>query len=195
MRLLQFDPGSRNFAYSVMDIQGDKFHYLEIGQFINTIVNLTPYPAYKKPKTKKKIPKSEWPFDPPIQDATPIFVSSMNRLLDEYKPHEIVIERFQARGLKGSTIEAVSIMIGMIYILAKNKNIKVRLITAAQWKNRVNTIVNLDTLYGQTKKLGFSPHETDASCMGIYHYFSNYNGDMSLCNQILKNMERWTKHS
>lgn len=194
MRILCLDPGSRNFGYCVIEIDENGFQYLEIGQILKTIVNLTALPAYRKgPKRKKKIAKEDRPFDPPVQDMLPQFRKVLMAILKDWNPDEIVVERFQARGLKGSTIEAVSIMIGIILLQGYLRKIKVRLITAAQWKNVVNKHVILDTLYSHTQLDGFTPHETDASCMGLYHFANNNKEILSWVNQVVSKMKKYSQ--
>ena len=180
MFVLSLDPGSRNFAYCVTSIDENKFRFLEIGQISNTIVNLTALTR----KSKKIVDES-------VDVMTPKYIKSMSGLLTEYAIQEIVIERFQARGLKGSTIEAVSIMVGILMCIAHNRGLKIRLITAAQWKNQVNRIVTLNNSYGESHKLGFTPHETDASYMGIYHYHAQHGGDLEWVNRVIQEMERY----
>ena len=202
MRVLMLDPGSRNFGYSVLEIDGKGFRYLEIGQIEKTIVNLTANPHVRKPKRRKKagqapqkIPKDGWPVDHPLHVMLPRYYKTMSRLIKDYGIDEVVMERFQSRGLKGSTIEAVSIMVGILLGMLHRMKIKSRLVTAGQWKNQINRHINLDNTYKITAKFGYTPHETDACFMGIYHYHSHYNGELEWATQVPEKMENYSNES
>lgn len=119
-------------------------------------------------KRKERIKKTDMPFEPPLQEGFERFHKVIVDLLEQYRPSVIIMERFQSRGLKGAVIECISIMIGIVMTLAKARGIRVRLVTAAQWKNEINKVENLEGLYSETATLGFTPHETDTLGMSVY---------------------------
>jgi Holliday junction resolvasome RuvABC endonuclease subunit len=180
MVVLGIDPGTQNMGYSVFEVRETSLYFFEIGQITSTITNLTPNKQFKKitkaerlkaSKKKVKLLKKDRPFQPPLDIGAKRFIKVSSSILKEYKPDCAVIERFQSRGLKGSTIECVSIMIGIMIRECFYRKISLRLLIASQWKNRVNQFLNLDSFYLETAKLGFTPHETDSMCMPLYHLF------------------------
>lgn len=59
-----------------------------------------------------------------------------HRMLVDFQPDLVVIERFQVRGMMtGASAEKIGIMIGIMLTTAYDLRIPVRLITAAAWKN------------------------------------------------------------
>ena len=92
-------------------------------------------------------------------------------------PDALFMERFQARGLGGTTIECINFMLGaMIYKYHETTDI--RLPTAATWKNRINKHVDLKNAYKKynlhrviTNK---TPHELDAVLIGMYACYQHF---------------------
>lgn len=164
IRILGCDPGSKNYGYTCLDARvkegklKTKVH--EIGMFQRCINNLTSKPQ-KPPKSRRK-KEGMWA---PLQEQLPIFEHFWSGVLDEFKPDMFMVERYQARGGKGTTIECVSIMNGVIASLCLDRGIDFQMITAATWKNRVNAHISLEDSY---KEVEFPDHMVDSSFIGMY---------------------------
>ena len=106
LRLLSFDPGSRNMGVSLV--------------------------CYNK-KSKKIQVLANATLEFPIHDIKQIasqkenFLNEVNKWITIFKPHGIIAERFQSRGLKGNTVECVNIMLGLLLSL----NLPTTFITAS----------------------------------------------------------------
>lgn len=153
MRVLSFDPGTANFAFSVQDYsyKNGKLsaEVVGTGMFTRCITQL--HGKHMHHQIRR-------------------FKSAMIKLRDTYKPDMVSIERFQSRGLKGTTIECICIMIGLMLHIFKKQEPKIFL--ASTWKNRINRLVDLKatyTQYGmQLKASTKTPHELDATLIGFY---------------------------
>lgn len=80
----------------------------------------------------------------------------------------IAAERFMARGLRGKTIECVSVMIGVIATKGRTLGAKTTLLSAATWKNHVHRRFGkglLETLYKTNRK---QAHMLDAFFIALY---------------------------
>lgn len=140
--VLAFDPGTANMGVAVVKTNGKKFVVCEHTKIAHTIKDLK---------------------GPQVMENIAAFKREVRRFIRKYKPTHIVAERFQSRGLKGVTIEAVSMMLGVLTQLGiKN----VQFITAAQWKNQWNKIYSLDNFYVQCRPI--EPHQVDAVNIGLY---------------------------
>jgi hypothetical protein len=95
----------------------------------------------------------------------------IRQFLLKYKPAVVVIERFQSRGLRGTTVELVNVMIGIlseiIYNLS-NEGLEIELKTpiASQWKNALNKHFSLEDLYQYLP--GSQLHRLDACLMSLF---------------------------
>lgn len=166
LRILSFDPGTSNFAFSVQEHSYDgnklKSNVEGTGMFTKVITQLTG--NHMNVQVNK-------------------FRRSMERMRDLYKPDVVYIERFQSRGLTGTTIECINIMIGIMLVVfhAQNPNIYL----ASTWKNRINKVLldhyentgtkkasQLDLTYKQYEMSRVAsvktPHELDATLIGFY---------------------------
>lgn len=107
------------------------------------------------------------------------FISDFDKILDNegIVPDALYMERFQSRGLGGTTIECVNFMLGnMVYHY--HEDTEVRLLTAATWKNRANKMFDLKSAYKEhnlhrviTCK---TEHELDAVLIGIYACYQHF---------------------
>ena len=158
------DPGDSNYGYSVItyNTKTMKFNILELGMFTCQINNLTDK-SVKPPKSKRR-KRIVVPNYPPFIHQLELFSKEWIDLIVKYKANAITSERFQARGLRGKSIELVSIMNGTIAYEAHKHNIPVQLITAATWKNQVNKLFDLKMLY---TKLRLTPHTIDSVFIAI----------------------------
>ena len=158
IKVFSCDPGTKNFAMSVIEgtvtESGLKIKIIGTCMLNETLQDLTKNVA------------------PVLRD----FNKRMRFIKKEHKPKLACFERFQSRGLKGKTIEAIGYMLGVIGITFRRAN--PRFILASTWKNRINKIdgVVLNDIYkgwGLTSKAksytGKRDHELDAVLIGIYH--------------------------
>lgn len=175
IRVLAIDPGTTNCAWAVIEVNKTTIKILASGQIIDTI---------------KKIHENVF-----INKEVDNFYTEVFSIMEEYLVDTIIFERFMARGLKGTTIELVNIMLGIISGIIISRNIhwkhRLRAITPAEWKNSWNKSGNLLHFY---KKVECSPHQVDAIGIGIYGAqtllgikpFENFN-ESELVKQINSN--------
>jgi hypothetical protein len=156
LKVLSFDPGSSNFGVfagvlgGVTKIEKIKIRYS--GMLKNPLVSI----------------------DKGLELQAQTFIEEISNLIDKYEPDIIIAERFQARGLKGKTVELVNMMLGMIAGLTLEKqeelgkSICLKFITAATWKNALNRETSLDEIYSLVKSK--EKHKIDAALIGIYSF-------------------------
>ena len=169
LRVLGFDPGTSNFGCFAGLITGTDdiqyFESLESAMLVNPLCDM--------PTAVKDVPR---------------FLGEIRSYIDTYRPHAIVIERFMTRGIKGPTIELVNMMIGALVTLVdtyreEGKHIYIKIVTAASWKNQVNRIFPLESIYKACKKRGLADHQVDAALMSMYAYPSKGNPYAFLSNR------------
>lgn len=165
------DPGNKNFAYAILRITwkvtGDKVKLLRIdtlaiGKLKNPLNNLTDSVNHE------------------------VFLQELEGLISEYKPDELVIERFQTRGaaasFMGAIIETVNVQIGTIITLCYKKNIAYRMIIAVTWKSAIKRAgLRIEDLYKVNKK---NHHVIDAFLMALFQ---------TDCLDYLKTPKRYQK--
>lgn len=143
-RVLAMDPGSSNMGISLVAV--NKKGQLKV--MANSIVT------------------------EPVNDLTVVgwerdkFLAEIDRWVSLYKPNGFILERFQTRGLLGKTIEAVSIMIGLI--AGRYPEIPITIITAATWKNEFHRRFEHCVLEDLYKESRTTPHQLDACFLGVY---------------------------
>ncbi len=177
MRILSGDPGKVNFALAVIDVK-KKVQVVGTRMCANPVQHLH--------------------LD--VVSEARAFMAELEYLNDNYGPFDgMCFERFQSRGLKGNTVEAISLMLGLLVIFAEKHNIPIMLITASQWKNAFNKTMDLKGLYADykltSKKSPKAIHEFDASLQGLYFFFQQ-NDIVPFCNmdkKILKYMDHFLK--
>lgn len=152
MIIISADPGTKNFAIAITKhslVEGKlKSSVIATGMIDTTITNL----------------------NHSVVGDVMRFERAMVKLRNKYKPDLVYFERFQSRGLKGTVIECINIMLGiMIRVFSKQDP---KLLMAATWKNRIGKRVDLKSSY---KDFGLSrkhspktPHELDATLIGFY---------------------------
>jgi hypothetical protein len=90
--------------------------------------------------------------------------------VDKYgRPDLYAAERFMTRGIKGATIEMVSMMLA---IDANCLRVETRLWPAVSWKSQVKRYYDLDGLYFILKQYKVPPHILDSALIGVYTAFS-----------------------
>jgi hypothetical protein len=144
--VLAMDPGVNSFGWSALRVQAPgKIEVLGTGMLRNTIRDLT--------------------LD--VLSQTQLMVDEVKALVESYHVRAFALERFQSRGLGGTTIERVNIMVGILFSLALNTSqLKTLLIPASQWKNEFNRHNDLEALYSDAPSC--TPHQLDATGIGIY---------------------------
>lgn len=65
--------------------------------------------------------------------------------LDKWNPRRVLAERFMPRGIRGTLIEVVNIMIGIMAAICVRRKINFRVLTASTWKNRVSARFKKET--------------------------------------------------
>lgn len=144
--VISLDPGSRNMgiAATQIDLRTGRAAVLANAVMTNPIHGLT-----------REVLE-------PQRDA---FVAELGQWVSLFEPNAIVAERFQSRGLKGSLVESVNLMLGII--LGHYSDRSIRLITAATWKNRFQKAHSVDLKY-LYKVCGAQPHQLDATLIGLW---------------------------
>lgn len=146
LTVLGMDPGTNNFAVSAVSVglRKGEFDILTHHMVGSAIKDL------KEEDTGERIKR---------------FTNEIKRLKRTHKATFSTAERFMTRGHGGTTIEAISVMLGVV---ATVFGTEVRFITAANWKNAFNRWYNLDKMYGEMKPYGIPTHQVDAVCIGLY---------------------------
>jgi len=145
--ILSLDPGKSNCGIAVSEFSKGKIYHLANSVMVNPINSL----------------KGD------IQSARQLFMDEIDLWIKEFDCKAIIAERFQSRGLKGSTVEAVSLMLGCL--LQGYPTLKQKLIPASQWKNDFSRNVGLgdkELLKQLYKIVGTEPHQLDATLIGFY---------------------------
>ena len=153
IRVLGFDPGKVNFAWSVTD------HIISNTNMVSCVVYSGLVP------------------DMPISLKDELlagFVKPSNFLytkIGDYQPDSIIVERFMAQGLRvGTTIEISNIIAGIL--LSESMSLDIddfHMVTAVTWKNAFNRMLgHKDALKETYKVCAATPHQVDASLMGCW---------------------------
>lgn len=143
--VLGLDPGSTSMGISAVDYVYGRPVLIANAVMVNPIKGLT------KDLINKKY----------------LFMQEIAYWVETYNIKSIAIERFQSRGLKGTLIEEISMMIG--FIIERYSELDLRLYTAATWKNqwhRQFSGYNLKDLY---KVCRAQPHQLDATLIALHH--------------------------
>lgn len=166
------DPGNNNFAvtYFYVNKEGNvsiKKSYLLPKEDI--ISNLT-FEAKKGKKRGKRVIKYIG-----AKASYKELVERYSNQMDSLLTNEIDlvgIERWMVRGrFGGAQSETVSIMIGILTEKCRKKNITIKLLNAAVWKNAINKTNKefLKTIYKWCdKKYKLPPHYVDSFFQGCY---------------------------
>lgn len=145
---LALDPGTVNFGLAV--VTGDyrkKKESFTYSLLASSMVEHTLYEIKDSPKQQINL-----------------FLKQIRKACRDYHVDAIIAERYQNRGIRGKTIEAVNMMLGSLLICNK---LPVTLVTAAVWKNAANRQFSLNTWYAEVTK-PLTPHRLDAALIGLY---------------------------
>jgi len=159
IKTLSFDPGEKNFAYSILEHKYSKNRMLsrsvKNGLFESPIKHLNDKEKFKAESIK--------------------FHNELGSLLSN-SIDIVTVERFMGRGIKiGNLTESANIMIGVVVVKSKKiTNTFPQLIPPMTWKNAYNRIV-IDDLDACYKICRTSNHQLDASLLGIYSASLFYN--------------------
>lgn len=166
--VLSLDPGSRNMgiAATQIDLQTGRAAIIANAVMTNPIHDLT---------------------QDKLEHQRDAFVWELNQWVTLFDPNAIVAERFQSRGLKGSLVECVNLMLGTIMGHYADRSVK--LLTAATWKNKFQRAhaVDLKELY---KICGAQPHQLDATLIGLWALEKGLSPFPHSVNSVLASVER-----
>lgn len=145
-RILSLDPGSKNMGIACLGTKNGRVDVIANSIMMHPITSMTnDHMALRK-----------------------AFVAELRMWIKLYKPHAIVMERFQARGGKGPLIELVTTMNTLISVLATLGGMPFKFLMPATWKNSFHRRfvgVALNDLY---KDCRTTPHQFDAVLIGCY---------------------------
>lgn len=146
LTVMGLDPGTENCAFSISNIEIEPFRYKIVthGMIKNPIKDLNGLH---------------------LGDYTIPFKREIRGLKEKYGVGHVTAERYMTRGHGGTTIEAVSLQLG---IVASLFGPDVCLIPAAVWKNAFNMVADLKELYADLAQYGIPTHRIDAVCIGLY---------------------------
>lgn len=155
LRVLAMDPGTASFAVSVVTIE------------------LEPKLRFKVEGSSMLDPQRLVSDMKDLRNQLQTFVEYLTPLLSEHFDI-FIIERFQARGNKGPTIECVSSMLSALCLTFPHIPI-VNCVTAGVWKNAYNLFGDLKETYEDHKQHSkdksmphIKIHQLDACLMAFY---------------------------
>lgn len=151
LRVLGIDPGTTNFAYTAVDIRGTQrikgVKIIKRGVISGTVKLLTGN----------------------LHEDSGKFIEELRSLISEIKPDVVVYERYQSRGMKGTTIELVNMMIGMLMVMSWDTKFPIQGIMPSTWKNAVNRKFDLkEDVYAHMPKS--KQHNLDAFLIACYAF-------------------------
>jgi hypothetical protein len=146
LRIFAHDPGSKNYGFSIVEgrLIDDRVKF-------DVLINgLCPCPINNLKDHRER------------QEQSRAFLEWATEMVDRWKPRGIYGERYMTRGIKGPTVEAVNMMLGLLQSLG----LPDAYIPAAVWKNAVARHgIELKDEYRLCKT---APHQLDASLIGVY---------------------------
>lgn len=144
LTFLGLDPGTNNFAYGVVQVKGDKYRILEHGMILHPLKELTGLDVGARSSK---------------------FRNEIQRIRRRHNAEFVTAERYMTRGHGGTTIEAISLMLGLVATVFKNNTC---FVTAASWKNSWNKHYDLKEFYEELKPYGIPTHRIDAVNIALY---------------------------
>ena len=158
MIILGADPGSKNFAVSIIELSNKKLSVLGTKMLEHTLHK----------------------YDDSMPDQFSAFIREVADIRNEFKPDYAIMERYQTRGNGGNTIEFVSMMNALLFRTIRNSNPV--LVTASTWKNACTRAgIDLKGLYSEYKMTSVhypkAIHEFDASMMAVFRMYKVLNAN------------------
>jgi Holliday junction resolvasome RuvABC endonuclease subunit len=152
MIILGGDPGSKNFAVSIVEFHNRKLTCLGSKMLVNTLHK----------------------YDDTMPDQFSAFIREIADIRDTFKPDAAIMERYQTRGNGGNTIEFVSMMNALMFRTIRRSSPV--LVTASTWKNAATRAgIDLKALYLEYKMTSvYCPktiHEFDATMMAVFRLY------------------------
>lgn len=151
IRLLGLDPGSDNYGYCVLRVKNVAKGVLtclpvQHGRLLSTIRTLTSASVIDSQQSQ--------------------YEGELRGLIEKYEITHVIAERYMLRrGTRGTTIETVNIMLGILL----GMGLPVKLIPASQWKNAATAAgIELEQVYAELKPIGITPHQIDACHIAAY---------------------------
>lgn len=181
--VLGLDMGTSNFGWCVIRVRlmtdgRYRFRVLGGGLMAMPLSNLTHQAKVEKVTVSRKTGKAKktnaGKSEPPLDVGVHLFLDEVSYIFSTYYITRVVAERFMSRGRGGdSTIEAISLMIGLILAECKKLSLHYTVLAAATWKLTCARAANdkeiLPKLYAYAKRqYGKEPHAFDAALMALY---------------------------
>jgi len=149
--ILACDPGSKDYGIALLSADKDsgKIEPIKVGKL----------PQKHTVTTLEELKEQ---FDS--------YRKGLDKFCGKHKPDLVIIERFIARGIKGSLGERISYMLALTIDKYEDAGIPVMAVLASSWKNSANTRLSmpLKDLYKRVSHDGVESHELDAVLMGHY---------------------------
>lgn len=143
MIIFSNDPGSKNYGFSLLKLNGIKVSIIKNGLLNNPLSDLIS----------------------DVQGDYSAYLKEIKRLISGHQIEALCCERYVTR-IRGKTIECVNIMIGGLIYIAVSKRIPVKLYNSATWKNAVKKVFDLESFYKMCEPL--PDHICDSVFIGIY---------------------------
>ena len=168
-KIIAFDPGVRNFAYSILSIEQPATTILS-GHLKNPIFSI------KEADVKNSVSLFLWE----VEDL-------FKRIGYNNEQDRIIIERYQSRGVyKNNQIELVNMMIGIL--LGHYDALPVM---PSTWKTFIKRRYGSSDMLHLLQNSNLSPHMADATGMATF-YAERYCEKEKLIDQLKSTMQSWT---
>lgn len=182
-RVLGLDCGTKSFGWCALRIRlmadgAYQFRVLGGGLLESPVNNLTHIAKVEKVTVSRKTGKAKktnaGKSEPPLEVGVRLFTDELDYLFSLYKITHMSAERFMSRGRGGdSTIEAISLMLGLVIAECAKRDVPYTILAAATWKLACARAVGdkeiLAELYHYAKsEYGKEPHAFDAALMAAY---------------------------
>lgn len=143
IRVLSFDPGTRNFGISCVAAKENRTKVVANSILTNPMFDMTLFESQKK-----------------------VFLKEIGRWVETYKPNALIAERFMLRGM--GTGQAMGELVpSMIALVSAYFRLNTLTIPAAQWKVPLQNRFDFD-LKELYKQALVEPHQLDSAFIGIY---------------------------
>jgi hypothetical protein len=169
---LSMDPGTGNFALTVFryNTKTGRVKLLHCQMLTNPIKNLTANPIRSKPRKGKKALERD---EPTFEIGYQLFRDEIEWIFDNFKITHAVAERFQSRGgfNSGDQGELISMMLGIVFTVAKDRGAVFFTTIAGVWKQAVARLgIDLQSVYDCGKiTFRMEPHPIDSTLIGLWH--------------------------